>query len=40
MGRPIDEVHVRNGQPALHERAQSWLQSIRASAPQRFVPYF
>ena len=40
MGRPIDEVHLRRNQPALHERAQDWLQSIRARANQRFVPYF
>ena len=40
MGRPIDEVHVRKAQPALHERARGWLQSARARANQRFVPYF
>ena len=40
MGRPIDEVHVRKGQPALHERARNWWQSIGAGTDRRFVPYF
>ena len=40
MGRAMDEVHVRKGQPALHERARSWLQSIGAGNARRFVPYF
>ncbi len=40
MGRPIDEVHVRRGQPSLRERARSVLQSIGAGIERRFVPYF
>lgn len=40
MGAPIDEVHVRKEQPALHERARNWLQSIGARTDRRFVPYF
>ena len=40
MGRPIDEVHVRKAQPALHEHARDWLQSIGAGTSRRHVPYF
>jgi len=40
MGNAIDEVHIRRGQPALHERARNWLQSISAGNDRRFVPYF
>jgi hypothetical protein len=39
MGSPIDEVHVRAHQPALHERAHAWLQQA-GDLGHRFVPYF
>jgi hypothetical protein len=41
MGRPIDEIHVRGRKPALHERAQGWLQSLGITGiDRRIVPYY
>ena len=41
MGRPIDEAHVHPRQPALRQRARSWLQSVAAAAiNRRAIPYY